>query len=88
MVRGRGGVGCPDHWGGAGPGHMFIVRGGAGSPMIRSQSASLPSLVSVLHLIQETPLKRTYKYFEVFRVMSNLFLLLFFLRINFYVNVF
>ena len=47
-VRGLGGVGCPNHRGRAGPGHMFIVRGGFWSPMIRSQSVPLPSLVRIL----------------------------------------
>uniref|UniRef100_A0A2N9HC19 Reverse transcriptase zinc-binding domain-containing protein n=1 Tax=Fagus sylvatica TaxID=28930 RepID=A0A2N9HC19_FAGSY len=46
VEAGRGGVGCPDHRGGAGSGHMFIGRGGFGSPMIRSRSAPLPSLSS------------------------------------------
>jgi hypothetical protein len=47
---GRGGSGTgrgrlPDHRGGAGLVHMIIGRGGFGSPMIRSRSAPLPSLV-------------------------------------------
>jgi hypothetical protein len=42
---GRGGA-VPGQ-GGVGLGHMFIVRGGTGSPMIRSQSAPLPSLPSI-----------------------------------------
>jgi hypothetical protein len=44
-VRERGGVSCPDHRGGAGSGiDSTYVRGGVGSPMIRSRSAPLPSL--------------------------------------------
>jgi hypothetical protein len=48
VVRGRGGVGCPDHRGGAESGHMFIGRGGFGSPMILSRSAPLPSLTPIV----------------------------------------
>jgi hypothetical protein len=44
-VQGRRGVGCLDHRGGAGSGHMFVGQSGFGSPMIRSRSASLPSLL-------------------------------------------
>ena len=42
----RGGISCPDHRGGAGRGRVLVVnvRGGFGSPIIRSRSAPLPSL--------------------------------------------
>ena len=45
MVRGRGRVGCLDHQGRVGSGHMFIGWGGFGSPMIRSRSVPLSSLI-------------------------------------------
>jgi hypothetical protein len=50
-IRGRGEVGYTNHRGKAGPGHMFIVRGGFESPMIRSRSAPLPSLISIVRLL-------------------------------------
>jgi hypothetical protein len=45
-VRERGSVSCLDHRGGAGRGRILtvLVRGGIGSPIIRSRSAPLPSL--------------------------------------------
>ena len=55
-------------------------------------------VVTVLHSVQKTPLKRTCKYFEMFRSfrsvsavfwdVSRMSNFLYFLRINFYVNVF